>query len=502
VSAAPDASGRLVVRGALSSGLGFVVRFGARFLFLFVAGRLYGGTLFGAYSLTAATVEAAVIGGGLSTKWMLFKWLDDEGARRPPLHIVLDAGLLVVPASAAIAAVLVAGALAAPTALIGGRAGGAAIAMLLMIPLQALIELLLAATRWTEIMRHELVAKNLIQPYAGILVAIGAYALGWRGEGLFLSYIAGTLASVAYSFLALCRCFQLSGLSGYRVHRTGIGDKLRAVVPTLSVEASDALYSRLDIYVVAALLGQHAAGVYAMARQLSVPVRQIRQAFDGMLVPVVARTVAGRDHADAAVPVAAAARLILLVQLPALILLAAIGMPLLRLIGSGFDAGFPALLLLAAAETIQGAFGTSELVLIYARPKMAAALTVSFTLLCIALALALERPFGLTGVALAVLLGYGGRAAARRIVLGRAFSSRVGPKYWAGPALCGIGGLLAAFLAAGAGEPRDPFIGALAAAAGLSAYAGLLLVWVRTSRPALLPQGFLAGARARPGPAS
>ncbi|MBV8687430.1 MAG: oligosaccharide flippase family protein [Alphaproteobacteria bacterium] len=478
------------MRGALSSGLGFLVRFGARFLFLLVAGRLYGGSLFGAYSLTAATVEAAVIGGGLSTKWMLFKWLDEENTKRPTLHTLLDAALLVLLASTAIAGFLVAGALAAPTALIGGGASGAAIAMLLMIPLQALIELLLAATRWTETMRHELVAKNLIQPYAGILVAVGAYACGWRGEGLFLSYIAGTLASLAYSFLALRRCFPPIGLSGYRIDRNGLGGKLRAVVPTLSVDASDALYSRLDIYVVAALLGQHSAGVYAMARQLSVPIRQIRQAFDGMLVPVVARTVAGRDHAGAAVPVAGAARLILLAQLPALILLAAIGLPLLRLVGSGFDAGFPALMLLAAAETIQGAFGTSELVLIYALPKMAAALTLSFTLLCIALALALERPFGLSGIALAVLLGYGGRAAARRILLGRRFSRQVGIGYWAGPALCGIGGLVAAFLAADAGRPRGTFGAALAAAAGLSAYAGLLWLWVRIGRPALVPQGF------------
>ncbi|MEA3046128.1 MAG: hypothetical protein QOJ53_460, partial [Sphingomonadales bacterium] len=40
-----DKAGMNIVRGAQASALGFLVRFSARLLFLFVAGRLYGAGL-------------------------------------------------------------------------------------------------------------------------------------------------------------------------------------------------------------------------------------------------------------------------------------------------------------------------------------------------------------------------------------------------------------------------------------------------------------------------
>jgi hypothetical protein len=43
-----DKAGRMIMRGAQATALGFAIRFAARLLFLFVAGRLYGTRLFGA----------------------------------------------------------------------------------------------------------------------------------------------------------------------------------------------------------------------------------------------------------------------------------------------------------------------------------------------------------------------------------------------------------------------------------------------------------------------
>jgi O-antigen/teichoic acid export membrane protein len=482
--------GRLIVRGAVASALGFAVRFGARFLLLLVAGRLYGGAIFGAYSLALATVEAAVVMAGLSTRWILFKWLDRETDTRPPLHTILDSALLVGFAGSAIAAALAAAMLLAPEPVLGSRTGPA-IVMAAAIPLQALIELLLAATRWTRAMRFELVAKNLIQPYIGIIVAIAAYAAGWRSEGLFLAYLGGSLASLAYTLWALGRCFEMREARRYRPRLGFLGGKLREALPTTGVDVIDALYTRLDLYLVGLLLGQHAAGVYAMARQLSLPVRQIRQAFDAMLVPAVARTVSEAGAAEAAKPVAAAARLILVVQLAALLFLTALGRPLLSLVGAGFEQGFVPLLLLAAGELLQGAFGASELVLIYLRPRRAALLTAGFAAFSGVTALLLVRSFGLSGVAFAALLGYAARAAARRASLGREYSSRISPLYWSGPAAAAATGFVVLLLilrwypgSVGLGD------GLFAAGAGLGVYVLLLLAWVRISRPALMPNGF------------
>ncbi|MDB5693070.1 MAG: Membrane protein involved in the export of O-antigen and teichoic acid-like protein, partial [Alphaproteobacteria bacterium] len=428
-------AGRLIVRGTASSGLGFAIRFGARFLFLFVAGRLFGATLFGAYSISIAVVEAAVIAGGLSTKWMLFKWLNEREGEgdRPAIHIVIDTALMVFAASAAIAAAIMALAAAAPSRWIGANAEVAIFALALMIPLQALIELLLAATRWTEVMRYEVVAKNVMQPYGSIAVAILAWWLGWMQEGLVLSYIAGTIASLVYTLYGVRRCFGGLGLRRYRPDLRRISRHFRAAMPTTGTELIDALYTRLDIYVVGILLGASWAGIYGMARQLSMPIRQARQAFDGMLVPIVARTFSHSGPTSTGRSIASAARLVFIVQLAGVIALTAIGSPLLHALGKGFHAAYGALLCLAAAEVIQGAFGLGELVLIYSRPRVAVAMTAGFMIVGVAGAVLLEPHLGLTGVALAVLLSYSGRAVVRRILLRRLHAVEIPTSSWWGP---------------------------------------------------------------------
>ncbi|HEY1605882.1 MAG TPA: lipopolysaccharide biosynthesis protein [Allosphingosinicella sp.] len=497
-SAKPERNraGRLIVRGTASSGVGFAIRFGARFLFLFVAGRLFGAALFGAYSIATATVETGAIVGGLSTKWLLFKWLNERepGDQRPAVHIVLEGALLVLMASLAVA-LLVAGLIfIAPqhhNAM--GNTGTAILVLAPMIPLQALIEYLLGATRWRETMRYEIVAKNVMQPYAGIVVALGAWWLGWRQEGLILSYVAGTLASLAYSVHGVRHCYGGFDLGRFRPDLRRIGRHFRMAIPSTGNDLIDALATRLDIYVVGLLLGETAAGIYGMARQLSLPIRQARQAFDGMLIPVVARTYSEKGPTGTGVSTASAARLILLVQLVGVIVLAAIGLPLLHALGKRFYLAYGALLCLIAAELIQGAFGVSELILIYSRPRAAVAMTAGFMVGAIAGAVLLEPRFGLTGIAFAILLSTMGRALWRRLLL-RSFHEVAIPfSYWVGPLTAAAAGLAVAETIAWVSGGRGFGIAIPAALAGLAIYGLGLLAWVRTSGESLIPQGFISG---------
>ena len=82
MSASPRTIGRTVMHGARATALGFVVRFGARILFLYLAARLFGAALFGAYALATAAVELAVAVGGIGSKRLLFKHLDEEAMSR------------------------------------------------------------------------------------------------------------------------------------------------------------------------------------------------------------------------------------------------------------------------------------------------------------------------------------------------------------------------------------------------------------------------------------
>ena len=83
---APAEAQSLILRGGGSAALGFVIRFGARLLFVIVAGRLFGAALFGAFSIAVAVVELAVTLGGAGMKRQLFKLLDEEkGEGRRPI---------------------------------------------------------------------------------------------------------------------------------------------------------------------------------------------------------------------------------------------------------------------------------------------------------------------------------------------------------------------------------------------------------------------------------
>ena len=118
-----------------------------------------------------------------------------------------------------------------------------------------------------------------------------AWLAGYQATGLIIGYWAGTLAA-----LALCRG-RRAALPRALPPRAPIGSRPRACVhvvretalPTLS-DFTNALAGRLDLYLVGLLLGESPAGIYGMARQVRTPIRQVRQSFDGLLTPIVSRT--------------------------------------------------------------------------------------------------------------------------------------------------------------------------------------------------------------------
>jgi len=477
-----------VLRGGGASALGYVLRFAARLLVLLVAGRLFGATLFGAFTIAIAMVEAASIAGGLSTKWMLFKWLDaDVKLGRPPAHALLDALLLVFGTSCVIAGAIVAAVTLAPIGSIGESTRLAILFLAPAIVLQALLEVFLAATRWTEVMRYDVIAKSLIQPLVSI-AAIGVlYALGWRAVGLAWGYIFATATALVYAAVATSRRFGGLALRQYRLRPRPLWRRLKGAMPTTGSDLIDALYMRVDIYVVGILLGAHAAGVYGLARQVSMPVRQIRQAFDGMLVPLVSHTLAHGSIAQAGRALARSSRLVLVLQLPVVLLLWAFGRPLLGLVGDGFAAGYAAMLCLAAAEMVQGAFGLGELLLVYARPRLMALLSAGFVALGAVAAMLLEPLLGLTGIGLSVLVSYGTRALCRRAMLRGLFGLKVETALWSGPVVAiGVGIAVMAAL--------WPVSSLASVAFGLGTYTGSLAMWLSRAGDRLVPDGFISKA--------
>jgi O-antigen/teichoic acid export membrane protein len=429
---------RLILRGGSSAALGFLIRLGARLLFVFIAGRLFGVALFGAFSIAVAVVELAVTIGGAGMKRQLFKLLDEGHHLRPAPHIVIDGIVLVVAASVLCAAPIMLAVALVPDSIIAGNTATALFLLAPMILGQSLLDLLLAATRWTHKMRHHVWARSIIEPYAGVAASCLAWAAGYQTTGLIIGYWAGTVAAVAYSLVGARRCLGPFSLGTYHLVPARFTQVIReTALPTLS-DFTNALAGRLDLYLVGLFLGESAAGIYGMARQIRTPIRQVRQSFDSLLTPIVSKTLTLAGLIETGKATASATRLILAIQLPVLVALFILGGPLLHLIGPAFAAGYWPMLMLGAAESIQGAYGVSDLIFLYRRPQLILWLTAAGASVNFAAAWLLIAFYGVTGAALAALLGTLAAAFTRRWLLRSNFGIAVPLYHSAAPILAAV----------------------------------------------------------------
>ncbi len=482
-------AGRMIVRGASASVAGLGVRLGARLLFLVAAAQLYGALLFGAYSLAVAAIELAVAIGGLGMKKLLFLHLDRRG-KRPAAHVLADTVLLVALASLGLAGALMAAVALLPEALVSANTGRALIVLAPMILGQALLDVLLAATRWKHLIRYEVAGRSIVEPYAAVAAAVAAFYAGYGTSGLLIAYWTGTLAALAFAFAGVRRCFDLSALRTYRADRGRLRAMARGALSNTATDALSGLFLRLDLYLVGILLGERTAGIYGMARQLALPVRQVRQGFDGLLTPLVAKTLHASGPEVAASAIASATRLILALQLPLLIALCAVGYPLLVWLGPEFAAGWLAAILLACAETVQGAYGIGELLFVYRRPRLGLQVNAANIGLGLAGGYALTSIWGISGAAASVLITYGVRAWLRRAVLKASLGVGVPVHHSLGPVVAGGVGAAIALLA----PSLFPLTGAAAwlgaLGAGLACYAALLFAWLRIAGQTLALRDF------------
>jgi O-antigen/teichoic acid export membrane protein len=485
---------RLILRGSRTAALGFLIRLGARLLFVFIAGRLFGAALFGAFSIAVAVVELGVTLGGAGLKRQIFKLLDQEHHLRSPPHILIDGIILVVVSSVLSAAPIMLAVAFAPVSLIAGNTATALFLLAPMILGQSLLDLLLAATRWTHKMRHQVWARSIIEPYAAVVTSWLAWAAGYQATGLIIGYWAGTIAAVLYSLVAARQCLGTFSLGTYRLGRARFTKVIReTALPTLS-DFANALAGRLDLYLVGFFLGESPAGIYGMARQIRTPIRQIRQSFDSLLTPIVSKTLNLAGPVQTGRATASAARLILAIQLPVLIALFIVGEPLLHWIRPEFAAGYWAMLLLGVAEGIQGAYGVSDLIFFYRRPHLILWITVTAAAVNVAGAWALIPLYGLTGAALAALLGTAAAAFNRRTLLRSKFGIAVPLHHSAAPLFAAALSLAAALALIRLPLP-DPFHLA-ALMASLAIYWAVLRIAVRFTGESLALSDFVTHAPA------
>lgn len=482
-------SHKVVARGAGSNAFSFVIRFGARAAFLWVAARLYGASHYGVFSMASAMVELAVPIASLGLKRMIFPWLEEETATRPAMHVVADALLLATLASVAVTIIVAAGAMALPA---GAVSDALRLAIIVLAPAvlgQVTADVAFAATRWTHKMRYEVIGRGLVEPYALTAGTLAGWYFGMTGIGLLAAYWGASALLAGFALWSARHCLGPWQLQRWRPRGAALAQRARSLLSPSGADFLTILAQRIDLYLVGFLLGDAPAGVYNVLRQLRTPILQVRQSFDGILTPLTARTMMADGDARTGVAMAAAIRVILAIQLGVVLLMVAAGKPLLGLFGPQYVSGYPALVAMVVAEAITGAFGVSELILYYRRPALALQVNLAIIVMAAILTVLAAPHFGLLAASGAMLV-----AAIASALLRRAWLAGIGvrnPALHAAVPVVAMGAGVAMWLALGAVLPAGPLAFA-APACAIALYTALMLTWRRMRPEALSMAAFRA----------
>ncbi|KAJ8135493.1 hypothetical protein OY671_011294, partial [Metschnikowia pulcherrima] len=141
--------------------------------------RLYGAAAYGVFSSAVAVVESMVPVASLGSKRMIFPWSEEEantGAAdaRPATHVSLDASSSTVSSGLGIAGVVALGAQVSPAAMVSDHLRFASAVSAPAVSGQAAGDVASAATRWTHMMRYEVMARGVIEPYVATAVTFAA----------------------------------------------------------------------------------------------------------------------------------------------------------------------------------------------------------------------------------------------------------------------------------------------------------------------------------------
>lgn len=409
---------RDILRGALASLGGFGGRMIARFILMISAGHLYGAAPLGLLGQVAAITEILAAIAILGLKRRLLDFLS-ESSEEGPASIIKGALLVSLGLGALLTLVLYG---AWPFIFPGTPMP---VLLLAAVPALVIAEVGGAAIRHQRIIRFEVLARCVMEPWAFLAAALGFYYSGLTATGLIAAYAVSAIAAAGGILLGMQKAFGLLSLFGAPVSMRALWHMFRKTLPTGITDIGVMMFRRVDILILSLVAGHSATGVYYMAQQIVTIPHKIHQLFEPMMIPVLASLHHGKKRAVIAAKLAGFCRWTFTLQLALTIPFAVFGAELLGLFGDQFTVGALILAALLVAELLDGSFALTETALVFARPTIPPQLIVG-TLVVEAAAVAGFAAFwGPEGAALGFLLAMGSLAVARLVMLRRHLDIRI-----------------------------------------------------------------------------
>lgn len=389
-----------VLKGAAASLAGFAGRSGARFIYLLFVGNFYGAVLLGELAAVIAATEILVMLGIFGFRRSLMEFLENLKGNNAGQYRLIKTALVV----SFLASMIVASILAYFWDVLGLIHRNSYFTLFAyIIPFIAIMDVILTTTRFKRIVRYEVFARSLVEPWVLVISAVAFYFMGYKLFGLLLSYVLSLMAAFLFSLWAFSKEYSWAKLFKAKLDFGLVRKMSFSSGPTAIVDAIGVAFRRVDILFLGYFMPDAVVGIYYGVQSLATVLQKTRHVFDPILAPVLNQTMNQRSIADAGQQLAQVCRWILTLLCLQLALMAFYAGPLLGLIGTGFAVGALALVIVLMAETLEGTFASAELPFVFKKPWLNLSLTATgFGLHLIGLTILIPI-YGMVGAALSFL---------------------------------------------------------------------------------------------------
>jgi O-antigen/teichoic acid export membrane protein len=430
-TAAPSADLAALARGGRINFFGFVLRLAARLPFLFIAGRMYGAAALGRFAYAILIVEFAAQIATLGLKRGLAQQLAHTD--KPHAGIAWDSLVVALMGSLVTIAILVVFPEAMyPNSKIEG------LDRLLPITVIALAwsDIMLAALAYRDDVGATVRARAIVEPWT---ISIAAFALAFvdKRDGLIIAYVLSMVGALIASIIPFLKSYGLP--RGWRPEPGPLWLMARRNIPVAAADAVEWGSRRVDIATLGLFFSPKVVGIYYVAQQVASLPSKLKNSFDPILGPVIARNLKKHDKAAVARQVRQVGFWVIAAQAGVALALGIPGEGVMGLVGPTFVAGTAALGFLLAAEVVASMAAVSEAALIYIASQRNMLLSLvmialeaglSVALILIMRSMQLPIMWQATGPAIALLLSLGFAAITKSLLLSRLLKAPVSGWRW------------------------------------------------------------------------
>ena len=275
----------------------------------------------------------------------------------------------------------------------------------LCIPFYVLSSILLAALKGLRIMKFDIFVKGLSEPFVMLSTTIVLCLLGWTVPGLAFAYVLASVCGLALAIRFFCSRFSLPRTLTWTRRLSESSRLVKFSAPIPIYDAFYSLMSRIDLFIIALFLPAASVGIYAATTEVAGIVKKIRQSVDPIFAPITSGLLHQDRKERVSLLFASVTRWILILEMAFLLVFGLWGSSILSIFGPAFSAGFWALILLAFGHTINGAFGSAEMILLMSGRSGINLLNTSLLVVVnLGLNLLLIPKYGITGAALAAAI--------------------------------------------------------------------------------------------------